>query len=689
MASRRRGSILFLLSLALAAHLGPASAQEYQDTMPAPVCALVAARVLCYPPGTAPPHRATPDDERVIDFTVSADGGWLLYRTDEGAVAITPIYGDQSGAAAVIDSSLPPPAVLERNRTTIAWAPDGLGVAYITADGFRLALPTPSGEARFIDMTDRPYAHLLFSPGGSRLAAQDASGRWAVFSLLSEGGERTGLLRAGTINHSADVAWLDDNSLIVAPVAGGLARMNVAGVSAADLRLETAWSAADRFFIALTSTLDGTVRALQPPPGEVVGLPVSIAGDGSVEAVGSFAIDPRAVWTAGGRLLIYITSGTPILIDPETGYEDALPIQRASSILWARTGYLAASALALDADLYYLAPDDSGIQQVWRLPGDGEAPPVQVTQLPQDALDFVVSPDRQSLALTTGGRLVIVPNRDPAQALASPSPGSRITPSPELFGIAGVPGSRLLATLRVNGGAQPDWRSDGRQITFVDDDGVYLVTVTADTEAPPAVQIAPHPAGARYAHPRFSVDRRHLLLERHSDGGAPTIITLPLLTDTPTLTGTPFDAPLATWGPNGLFSVQSASGGGWAVVAADTNSAAILAESAWPITAFSPAGGSPGAAAQSGLALRRIGWEPGPPVVQLAAVGVTATGQLEPRSAPAILYDGVLSPTGRFAAGFAGSDDGTMNRLIILDLQNGRSVAIRGVRGASALRWVR
>jgi WD40 repeat protein len=650
----------------------------------APVCNLSGVRLTCSA-GRSFSRRINNDDQRVVDFTVSADGRWVAYRTEAGQVVLAHIYSESKAS---IDNDAFAPANLEANKASITWAPDGVGLAYVTAWGFSLALPLPDGTARLIKMSDRLYTDLRFSPGGARLAAGDMRGGWTIFTLSATAGIRDTLTWTGIVNTSASLAWLDDNSLIIAPQAGGLLRTNVVGAGA-ETRLETAWNSPSGRYIDLTSTSAGPVRALLTGLDPAVGVPVEIQGDGSVAALSTSALDARAVWMANGQYLVYITNGTPIVIEPMTGLEDALSLQSVSRFAWAGAETLEASSLQLDADVYFLQPDDDDVSQVWRLSGSGSSPIAQVSRLTTDVLDFAVSPDGQSLAITSGGRLFTAPIQElSAGADATPTPAFRAA-TPQPFGVEGIPGSYLLATIRRDGGAQPAWRADGRQVAFVDSDGIYLVSVTGQVEAPPTMQIAPHVADGELSHPQFSPDRGVLLLEGPlaGDGTRPFSVT-PVLPDSPVPAGTPFNGLDAVWGLSALFSVQRPDLATWTLVAADASGTRELVRSPWPIESVVPLGGASGLDGQSVFFLRNVGWAFGPTVVQLCL----STGDPnvpEVRSAPMILERAALSPAGTFAAGLASDDDGTMDRLVILDLQNGRRVAIRDADGIRDLRWVR
>ncbi len=384
--------------------------------------------------------------------------------------------------------------------------------------------------------------------------------------------------------------------------------------------------------------------------------------------------------------MIYITSGTPITVDPATGAEEALPIQRVSRVAWASPALLVVGSIALDADVFYLAPDAQGVRQVWMLPGDGLNSVKQLTHLPQDAQDFAISPDRKSIAVTSGGRLLLLAVATDSgfnlNSTATPTPRLRIvtiTPaSPRVASGTTTPGARVLAALD---GAQPDWRPDGQQLVYTASDGLYVADILPESEPPRTALLAKNPEGGRYANPRFSPDGRSVLAEVMPAEGS-DVSQFALISPQGGVTA--ISATHAVWGLNALFYSTADQ----KLLAQDSAGSAVLAVSAWPIVDVSPAGSASSAAGQAALFLRRLGWPFGPSAIQLCAT-TADPAQPEIRGQPVVLADSMLSPTGRFSAGLEQAGDGTMNTLVILDLRNGRKMSIQNTNGISAFRWVR
>ncbi len=402
---------VFVLSILCLQFAHSPSRAQAESALPAPLCALVAARVICYDARTAAPAPVSPADTPVIDFTIAPDGGWVAYRTTE-ALWIVPIDGHT--AAWNADPLAAPPAALDPAITTLTWSPDGLGIAYVTAAGLRIAWP----GGHFAAAIDRAYTRVLWSPSGVRLAAKSADGEWTFFAP-----DRAGSLRITRVfATAADAAWLTDDAVIIAPTAGGLLRLNPASASA-----PPDWYVADEHFIRLERGAPGEVVALHPDPGDSVGGAVSIAADGKWHALGSAKLDARLTWLpAPAAKLLYITSGTPILVDPATGAEDMLPIRRIDRIVWSPAPPPEVLGVAMDADLYFLAADSSGIVQVWRLPRDG-FPLIELSRSVISVTDFTVA--GALIWYTAGGVTAIVAPDGPPASTPTPA-GLPRTPFP-------------------------------------------------------------------------------------------------------------------------------------------------------------------------------------------------------------------------------------------------------------------
>lgn len=651
------------------------------------VCVLIGGRVQCTAPTdpNADPRPVTPPDQTVAHFDTSPDGEWVVYRLEDGPVFLTPLAG---GPLPLDPDAPPPPIGLRRTWQSVAWSPDGVTIAYVVAGGLRAAFPTPDGARRLVEYGDRQYVNLRFSPSGARLAAQDDVGGWTVFTVETAEGARVGLRRIAAADSPAEAAWLDDNSLILA-TANRVTRLNVIG----EVALEPAWAAEAVGISHLTHTLNGEVLAMQRPPGAGEGLIVRIAADGRLESFGSARIDARAFWTADGRWLVYLTGGTPILINPENGAEDAFPISAATAFAWASPVLTRVDTLALDGDVYFIAPrpnnrqqegtpaPEIGARQIWRLPGDGTNGVQLYSRLPESVTAFDVSPDRRQFVAQMGGRLVIFPalNDAEAAALTVPTPARRITPTPTPPAVPGIAFSRILIDVPGGGNAAPDWSPDGRLIAYLDSGGLNVIDVPGfGPEQPFPRRILPAVDGAILSRPHFSPDSRQVLVARQRGEQ-----TDHLIIDLAGLPSREIAAVVAEWSPTGIVYVQAAPGG-WEVVAEVGSAAAVRARSAWPIVALQPVGGAAQPGDQGVVFLRRVGWIGGGPFIVQAAAASPDPDRPAVTGSPFVLPGAVPSPTGRFVV----SGD-TITGLIVVDLQNGQRVGLRGLRDLGAVRWVR
>jgi hypothetical protein len=379
------------------------------NALPNSLCALIVGRVICYDGQSGVPLPVTPLNDPVTDYAPSPDGLWLAYRaglpgdSDEklylapiGSPTASTTINATPNTSVVIDTRATPPADLRLNAETLAWAPNGVALAYLTAFGLRVSAP-----GGMVTITDQAYVSVHWSLDGSQLAAQTADGGWSFFGVIQAqtGGVALDLTRH--FDQSAEIAWLDAHSVIAAPINGGLLRFDPTSSAA------PVWTVADEHFMRLQSGVPGEVLAMHIIPGDPNGLAVGIDADGHWTPFGSAKLDPQLTWgPAPGKLLVYITSGTPIMVNRATGDEDMLPINHADRIVW-RYGVLPeAQGVAMDADLYFIAPDTFGIGQVWRLPRDG-FPLLQLTNSAMAVSSYQIGPDAIRYTAGNGGQYAI------------------------------------------------------------------------------------------------------------------------------------------------------------------------------------------------------------------------------------------------------------------------------------------
>jgi hypothetical protein len=343
------------------------------------MCAIRGTALVCYEPQRARPIAISDTKQTVIDFSIAPDGGWVVYRTFE-TLYMAQIGGD---VRVELDKNVPPPSNLTLSTVSLTWSPDSLGIAYLTPTGFKTLYP---GKQTALAQ-ERAYHDLRWSPGGTRLAAQATDGSWTFFE--SAPGQLKAL-RTLSLGRS-EMAWLDENAVVIAPITGGLSRFDPARPDS-----PAVWYIGDELFIRLQS-------ARSEAPGEafalhldartaggsaITGNAVSIRTDGKWSPFGTVKLDSRLEWAAG-KWLVYVTSGTPILADRATGEEDSLPIREVGRLAFGPAAPPSAFGISLDADLYFLAGDARGVIQLWRLPANG-SPLTPITRSLTNVTSFAV-----------------------------------------------------------------------------------------------------------------------------------------------------------------------------------------------------------------------------------------------------------------------------------------------------------
>ncbi len=673
----------------------PARAQDAPDdpALPSPLCALSNHQLICYEQQTAAPHVLSAPGQQVIDFAFAPDGNWLAYRADS-TVTIVPnsATGNDANRAFTVDSQAPPPLDITPATITLAWSSDARAIAYVTAFGLRIALPpdAPSGTPRYLNDLSRPYTNVHFSKGGHFLAAQSDDGQWTIFTLDLDKGA---LQPSREIAQAGEMAWFDDSNFVFAPLSGGLERLDAAGSNS------PAWTVSQDHFAELLSTSSGQVLATHPDPGDTIGSVVSISPDGTVTPLGNSKIDSRVVWGPDGKVMLYIDSGTPIFVDRGTGIEDMLPVHGVSRVAWSPPPpTLGVTSIPLDADLYFLSPDNQGRDQLWRLPRSGKESARPLTAEPYTVLDYAIRADGKGAVITSGGQLLSV-TFDP-NGPADPANDTILA----LLDDSGV----------VSQGGQPDWQPDGKGIAFRDRTGLYWIPVNSDNSLPgtPQAQVqlpklTPFLAGS-FFHPRFSPNGRRLLVDQGDPGSTkPIEVDLSSAQTNPNQKGVSAVSIRAIIGTNNdklawaddshliAFS-QAGQSGNLRLISLlglpasspspgtqDASASVALIDPSWRVAdaRINPANGSL-------VLLREIGWPVGPEVVQ----GYTATldssgtvGALQLHGQPGAISRAAVSPTGNFAVGI--ERIGTIDSQVILDIATSNMIRIEGIPAFSNLDW--
>jgi hypothetical protein len=561
----------------------PMLAQRNRPALPSVLCALVNAQVVCYDTQKALPYvvSQSTSDQRVLDFTIAPDQSWVAYRTN------TTIWAAQingSGIAYPIDTAAALPADISLLASTLAWSPDGLSIGYVTAAGFRVAFPPEADIPQFVEQTDRPYINLRFSATGLRLAAQSSDGSWQIFAVDTV---RHTILPTRTIEQPGDLAWFDDGSFVVAYLSGGLARY------ASDTPAQgPQWTVPDQHYIKLISSSTGDVYAINPDPGDTIGSSVSIRPDGTVTRLGDSKIDSRVRWGPDGRVMYYIASGVPILVDRVTGAEDMLPVKGISRLLWAAP---ISSLDAASSDPFYIQADSAGIRQVWQRPNISGLRPQQITnELTSHVDDYAISADQLTIAYSSAGRLIAMPLDNPDKQVT----------------LATLP---RTSNARTNSGgvfSWPAWNPNGQEIAYASSDSVFTVNyvpfVEGATENPTVSTLLKQAENGLSYHPvAYSPDGEWLLLKVIGANDKCSFLAIqPSTQQEQSIDSCPESI---VWGKdNSLLMVLNSAAQRRSI---DGTLSKPLTD--WPVVgAYFDKDGT------TTVLLRRIGWEHGPIVVQ-------------------------------------------------------------------------
>jgi Tol biopolymer transport system component len=339
-------------------------------------------------------------DLSVLDFAVAPGGGWLLYRTAD-TVAVSSLDGTSGQLLAQTGE----PAGRQERGHTVAWSPDGIRLAYATADGFQVFIAGGGSdfEPLIYSAPESPLIDLGWSRDSQWLLVQRVDGSAALYSA-----EPTLSLwvELGRVN---SYVWLSDGRLAFAPAEGGLALLYPANLDSRTFMVPQ-----DRQIDLLCQRSDGMLAFFVHPDGlEGPGyLNTGNPLDASFRQEGTAPIHTSGlVWDSIGARLIGQGEepSTAMLIDPASGARATFQTAGTPvSFVWAETPPQEVTGVSLPADLYFLAPQ-AGIVQVWRLPRTG-GPPQAITNATSDVTAYDISADGTQVTYTSGGaiyRLVI------------------------------------------------------------------------------------------------------------------------------------------------------------------------------------------------------------------------------------------------------------------------------------------
>ncbi len=121
------------------------------------------------------------------------------------------------------------------------------------------------------------------------------------------------------------------------------------------------------------------------------------------------------------------------------------------------------AAMTLPADVYYIAPDVAGIEQLWRAPASGAAP-LALTPAPPLQFAYAPSPDGQRVAIYGSGQVAVLDS----------SGGSR-----QVLATISAPQNDLAQG--VGGGL--GWSVDGSMLAYTDPLGLWVVPADGSAAA--------------------------------------------------------------------------------------------------------------------------------------------------------------------------------------------------------------
>ncbi|MEO0561003.1 MAG: hypothetical protein AAF125_02745 [Chloroflexota bacterium] len=444
---------------------------------------------------------ATPDGQFVIDFGVAPGGGWIAYRTDN-ALVVGEVLNPGEGAAIEVN---PPPPPSRGDGATIAWSPDAKALAYTTTNGFRVRfrIVEPPLEPTTTEVTDGfdggGFSALRWSPDGRYIAARSiVDDIWQVYST-----QRTVVELVAIIPPATDVTWLSGGRLAFAPQDGGLVQLN-ADVGNAQADLVTGADVYDR----LAVREDGTLAAFERVAGTETGRLVTIDPvAGTVATLGEADVELDGLrWTPALASMAAYRGGVLALVNPMNGAGFPLPINNVVAYDWGRSPLPTVNGYPVPINLFFVAADDTGVDQVWQLFRDGSSP-VPLTRSAENVTGYTLSPDGFTVAYSAGSQLWtqrLNDNSDP-----QPVAGRQTDASPTL-----------------------DFSADGTTLAYTDLGGLWTAPVLGGE---PTLLLAdnipdedtPAADARQFTAPRYAPNFGALLLDiLYAEGGATGVLDL-------------------------------------------------------------------------------------------------------------------------------------------------------------------
>jgi len=437
--------------------------------------------------GNAGITTVTPPDEFVIDFRVAPDGNLLAYRTRVG-VLIADMYSDAEPV--LLEGERASVPLIRGSGETIAWAPDGGAIAYTTLYGGRVW----QAGGTFTDLTTPNLRHLMWSPGGTYLAAESDIGAWWLFRR-----DAAGMVLIAAVPESAGATWVSDALLAFAPPEGGLRLMDL---SQGNTQSELV-AGPIRYFLPLMTVEGVLAYEGSDPEGQPVGQLRQVTLDGTISDLGEMDVDVSGLrWAPRGEWLVAARGGVLALVNPLTGEGFTLPFNGISTYSWGVPLPPPVERLPLQQPVFFIARDNTGIAQVWRLRPDALAE--TITPAITDVLSYSVSPAGDRLAYVSNGGLWLT-ELNGADTLAEPVEVVRLTLETDITPVFSTDGAQLYYRDRQDN-TTAIWRLDiaeGTSTPFV-----------ADAD------------GQTYTHPQMASGINALLVTRTGDDGDTALVLI-------------------------------------------------------------------------------------------------------------------------------------------------------------------
>jgi hypothetical protein len=433
------GLICLMMLFGTRGSVGHVSAQDALNLPTELYILLNEGRVERYGLGNSGRAFVTPEDAFVLDFQVAPDGIWLAYRTQEG-LFIDDMYDERSTPRPLAGADIGIPYARGRGET-IAWTHDSTAIAYTTIDGggvyfLEEGVTAPLDTPTLLD--------LQWSPDGRYLAVRAEEDVWWIYRR-----DEKNMILTSAITSGTSATWLDLTRLAFTPADGGLVLMDMA-----DANAQTVLLPAPQVY-ALPKRLDDTTLLIFAQTandtdagwrGRLQQISLTVE-DINVMTLGEFDVSLEGVrWAPSPQILTAFRGGVLALVDALSGQGFTLPITSASAYGWGASYPPIVAEATLPQPATYLAPDATGITQVWQVDSDGSLPRT-ITPATANISAYAISPNGQNIAYVSGGSLWLLALNDPEAD------------------------SRRLVALGTNREVMPAFSPDNERIYYRDEQG--------------------------------------------------------------------------------------------------------------------------------------------------------------------------------------------------------------------------